>query len=59
MFHFTDKSGFDAIRSQPNWRFLAQQPRRMENPKGAYFTASTFVPPRFNSGTRYDPRFSE
>ncbi len=21
--------------------------------------ASTFVPPRFNSGTRYDPRFSE
>lgn len=39
MFHFTDKSGFDAIRSQPMWRFLAQQPRRLENPKGAYFTS--------------------
>lgn len=37
MNHFTDKTGFNGIRSQPTWLFKAQQPP-CEHPKGAYFT---------------------
>src|SRR5262245_24379670 len=38
MNHFTDKSGFDAIRSQEAWTFRAEQPRAQHHPVGAYFT---------------------
>lgn len=54
--HYTDKTGWNAIRSQPVWTFLAQQPRADYNPVGAYFTtyrpetpdlsAKTYVPRR-------------
>jgi hypothetical protein len=37
MFHYTDKQGYDGIRSQPTWKFIAHQPPG-EHPKGAYFT---------------------
>jgi hypothetical protein len=36
--HFTDKEGYNAIRSQPDWLFKAVQPRAKQNPVGAYFT---------------------
>jgi hypothetical protein len=38
MFHFTDKPGWNAIRSQVIWRFKAGQPRDPDRPIGAYFT---------------------
>jgi hypothetical protein len=38
MNHFTNKEGFDGIRSQPTWSFRASQPRAAHNPVGAYFT---------------------
>ena len=37
IFHYTHKSGFNGIRSQPTWTFLASEPP-CENPVGAYFT---------------------
>ena len=42
VFHYTGKAGYDAIRSQPNWRFLATRPTSPNNPVGAYFTT---IPP--------------
>ncbi|XXY51965.1 hypothetical protein WME91_12560 [Sorangium sp. So ce269] len=42
MNHFTNKEGFDGIRSQPTWLFKAVQPRQSRHPVGAYFT--TFGP---------------
>jgi hypothetical protein len=38
IFHYTDKDGWNAIRSQPTWRFKANQPKDPDRPKGAYFT---------------------
>lgn len=38
MNHFTNKEGFDGIRSQPTWAFRASQPPAAHNPVGAYFT---------------------
>lgn len=38
MNHFTDKVGFNAIRSQPTWTFKASKPQAPQNPIGAYFT---------------------
>lgn len=38
VFHYTDKAGWNAIRSQVVWRFLALQPLAAERPVGAYFT---------------------
>jgi hypothetical protein len=38
IFHYTDKDGWNAIRSQAAWRFKAIQPRASERPAGAYFT---------------------
>ena len=38
VFHFTDKAGWNAIRSQVVWRFLASQPPAKDRPVGAYFT---------------------
>jgi hypothetical protein len=37
MNHFTDQTGYNAIRSQTIWRFLANQPPG-NHPFGAYFT---------------------
>ncbi|HEX3656020.1 MAG TPA: HYD1 signature containing ADP-ribosyltransferase family protein [Pirellulales bacterium] len=38
MFHYTDREGWNAIRSQEVWRFKASQPRSSDRPRGAYFT---------------------
>jgi hypothetical protein len=38
VFHYTDKDGWNAIRSQPTWRFKAYQPKAPDRPEGAYFT---------------------
>ena len=38
MFHYTDKPGWNAIRSQVTWRFNASQPKDPDRPVGAYFT---------------------
>jgi len=38
MFHYTDKPGWNAIRSQVIWRFKASQPKAPDRPIGAYFT---------------------
>lgn len=40
MIHYTDKDGYDSIRSQPTWRFKAPQPPG-DHPFGAYFTTLT------------------
>lgn len=37
MNHFTDTEGFNAISSQKEWVFVAEQPPG-DHPKGAYFT---------------------
>jgi hypothetical protein len=37
-FHYTDKDGWNSIRSQPVWRFEASQPKDPNRPVGAYFT---------------------
>ena len=38
LFHYTDKDGWNSIRSQLTWRFLASQPKHRDRPSGAYFT---------------------
>lgn len=38
MNHYTNKKGYDGIRSAPTWLFRAIKPRKATNPKGAYFT---------------------
>jgi hypothetical protein len=38
IFHYTDKAGWNAIRSQTVWRFKAAQPADPDRPAGAYFT---------------------
>lgn len=38
VFHYTNKGGWDAIRSQKVWPFRAFQPNHDERPYGAYFT---------------------
>ncbi len=37
-FHYTDRQGWDAIRSQIEWTFKAGQPNDRARPVGAYFT---------------------
>ncbi|KAA1259538.1 hypothetical protein LF1_20720 [Rubripirellula obstinata] len=37
MLHYTDQDGWNAIRSQVDWMFRAQQPPS-DHPSGAYFT---------------------
>jgi hypothetical protein len=37
MNHYTDAAGYNAIASQPDWLFLAQEPPG-DHPRGAYFT---------------------
>lgn len=38
MFHYTDKDGWNAVRSQVVWRFKINSPRDPQRPCGAYFT---------------------
>ncbi len=38
MFHYTDKDGWNAIRSQADWRFKVSKPKDPDRPVGAYFT---------------------
>ena len=38
MFHYTDKEGWNSIRSQTVWTFKVSQPKDPERPLGAYFT---------------------
>jgi hypothetical protein len=38
IFHYTGRQGWNAIRSQPTWRFAAGQPKDPDRPAGAYFT---------------------
>jgi hypothetical protein len=38
VFHYTDTSGWNAIRAHPSWRFKAGQPKDPDRPLGAYFT---------------------
>ena len=38
MFHYTDKTGWNAIRSQVIWRFRTSQPKDPDRPFGVYFT---------------------
>lgn len=37
-FHYTDKQGWNGIRSQQEWIFKASQPPDPDRPFGAYFT---------------------
>lgn len=50
-FHYTDKDGWNAIRSQTNWRSKASQPKDPDRPKGAYFT--DIAPTKTNLRTLY------
>lgn len=38
VFHYTDKDGWNAIRSQPVWKFKASRPPDPARPLGVYFT---------------------
>jgi hypothetical protein len=38
IFHYSDKEGWNAIRSQREWNFKASQPKDPSRPNGAYFT---------------------
>jgi hypothetical protein len=38
MFHYTDRAGWKAIRSQVDWEFQVHKPQRSDRPEGAYFT---------------------
>jgi hypothetical protein len=38
LFHYTDRDGFNGIRSQPTWLFRAERQRSSHLPNGAYFT---------------------
>ena len=49
MNHFTNRAGFNAIGSKPDWSFLASQPPA-DHPRGAYFT--TLTPQTLNLAVR-------
>ena len=38
LFHYTDRDGWNSIRSQPDWKFQTAQPQDQNRPPGAYFT---------------------
>src|SRR5438874_4482380 len=37
LYHYTNVAGYNGIRAQPTWRFLARKPPG-DRPVGAYFT---------------------
>lgn len=51
MLHYTDKKGYNAIRSQVDWTFKASQPPG-EREFGAYFTTMRIDENRFYARTR-------
>ena len=50
-FHYTDKDGWNGVRSQREWLFKASQPKDPNRPVGAYFT--NIEPTRQNLKTLY------
>ena len=38
-YHYTDKTGYNAVRATPTWVFRVHQPPKRENPVAAYFTS--------------------
>jgi hypothetical protein len=38
VFHYTDRDGWNGIRAQKVWLFMATQPKDPDRPVGAYFT---------------------
>lgn len=49
VFHYTDKAGYNGIRSNlPSWRFAVSRPRARDRPPGVYFT--TLAPSEVNLG---------
>jgi hypothetical protein len=51
VFHYTYSSGWNAIRSQPDWTFRATQPPG-DRPFGVYFTTLRVDAPLFSKKTR-------
>jgi hypothetical protein len=51
VYHYTDQSGWNAIRSQKDWTFKAFQPPG-NRPFGAYFTTLRIDSPKFSKKTR-------
>ncbi len=51
MYHYTNKKGFNSIRSSPTWRFIATKPPG-EHPVGAYFTNLPCDTPRLATRLR-------
>jgi hypothetical protein len=52
MFHYTNKTGFNTIKSQVNWKFKASIPKAPQNPRGVYFTTLKPNAPNFYVKTR-------
>ena len=50
-FHYTDKHGWNGIRSQKEWTFKATQPSDPDRPVGAYF--ADIEPTKENLRTLY------
>jgi hypothetical protein len=51
VYHYTDQSGWNAIRSQVDWTFKASQPPG-DRPFGVYFTTLRIDTPLFSKRTR-------
>jgi len=51
VYHYTDHSGWNAIRSQMDWTFKASQPPG-DRPYGVYFTTLRIDAPKFSKKTR-------
>lgn len=46
IYHYTDKTGYQAIIAVSDWNFRARHPRHPRKPHGAYFTT---LPPDTNN----------
>ena len=55
VYHYTDPSGWNAIRSQKDWIFEASQPPG-DRPFGVYFTTLRVDAPKFSKKTRIPVR---
>jgi len=49
--HFTNHAGYNAIRAQPVWKFLADNPPA-DHPRGAYFTTLAADTPNLSNRLR-------
>ena len=50
IYHYTDRTGYNAIRATVDWCFKASQPPPRDHPIGAYFT--TLLPETRNLAQR-------